>query len=493
MVAYTGGDHACGIKTDDTLWCWGSDVRGQIGNGPITGNQQSPVQIGTDLWKDITGGGQFNGEGWTCGIKMDDSLWCWGWHIGASQDVLGLGGLGDQDTPQHVAPGTTWKSITAGWHTTCGIRTDDTLWCWGSNDNGIAGTGGASSVPVQVGTATWRDVVMSTRSACGIQTNGTRHCWGQSIGPTPQAVADGGNWLDIEIRSELFAGFYCGIRTGNQLWCFSGNGSPTQVSGGGEWIDVAMTGGQQCAVRVGGQVYCWGSPGNALGFVVNSTEVTPTIGDCGGPATQAGGMRYHAPTNSMVYCDGVGFRAIGKGDPCNGSQAVGTTCADGSIYAGLSPDGNVPMFTTPADAPTGHSWNNGGAAWVNTAVPNCPTGSPGAAAGCFEGRNNTAILVGLGLGPAPAPYRAARYCNDLVAHGRSDWYLPAQDELNVLYQNRMTIGGFNLTGSFMLGWYWSSSESASGDARAQNFDSGDQFNYFYEGDALSVRCVRRVP
>lgn len=237
--------------------------------------------------------------------------------------------------------------------------------------------------------------------------------------------------------------------------------------------------------------------------------------DCTSPAGPSGKMFYSPDYDVLQVCTPKGWMGLnppacplGDGcnpvppDPCDGTQAIGTTCADGTIYAGLSPDGNVPMFTTPADAPTLMSWNNGTLIFEYTGMQNCTSASPGAQASCRTGRANTDLLVGLGSSPTPAPYVAANYCYDLDAHGHTDWYLPAQDELNVLYVNLARDGagdvtpgnsfGFNRTGSHPAGRYWSSSEYSSGDARYQIFSVGSQTNNFKPA-AYPVRCVRSDP
>jgi hypothetical protein len=160
--------------------------------------------------------------------------------------------------------------------------------------------------------------------------------------------------------------------------------------------------------------------------------------------------------------------------------AIGNECADGSIYAGLSPDGNVKMYTTPADAGA-YRWNNGTANFVETAMVNC---TDTAQSSCNTGKGNTTLLAG--LTDAASPYAAAAYCDGLIAHGHSDWYLPAQNELNVMYVNRAAIGGFNTSGS----WYWSSSEYNFNVARIQRFSDGGQANDAKTTSRL-VRCVRR--
>ena len=192
-----------------------------------------------------------------------------------------------------------------------------------------------------------------------------------------------------------------------------------------------------------------------------------------GCSINAGWVAFHNPT---------GFTP----DPCAASATPGTTCADGSIYAGLSPDGNVPMYTTPADAPGTYSWNDGSTNWVDTAMVNCT----GTASSCRTGEANTNLLVSLNGSGSPAPYEAAQYCADLAppdpaALGHSDWYLPARDELTVLYDNRTSIGGFTTSST----WNWSSSESSSSHAHGRDFTGGPGSDPKRVNSL--VRCVRK--
>jgi hypothetical protein len=78
---------------------------------------------------------------------------------------------------------------------------------------------------------------------------------------------------------------------------------------------------------------------------------------------------------------------------------------------------------------------------------------------------------------------AARLCADLVLNGYSDWYLPSRDELNKLYINRSSIGGFT------TGYYWSSSELIAFNAWNFNFYDGSAYGY-NKGATLYVRAVR---
>ena len=196
--------------------------------------------------------------------------------------------------------------------------------------------------------------------------------------------------------------------------------------------------------------------------------------------------------------------------PVTGCSAIGDTCDDGTIYAGLSPDGNVPMYTTPADAPGGiaYAWNDGTTNWLDTAITNCTIGSPGPETGCQTGKANTDLLVGLNGSGTPAPYTAAEYCAglappDAAALGHSDWYVPAQDELNVLYENLVdqdgdnTPGGplgstfgFNTSNTYAGSYYMSSSENSNAHAISQRFGDGNQQTATKSND-IALRCVRK--
>jgi len=177
-------------------------------------------------------------------------------------------------------------------------------------------------------------------------------------------------------------------------------------------------------------------------------------------------------------------------DACIGSPTPGTVCADGSVYAGLSPDGNVKMYVTRCDAGMTWSgsactgtqsilaWNNGTTNWTTTGMTSVTTGEA----------NTTALAVLLDAGQ---PYQTARYCDNLELHGKTDWYLPATDELNVLYTNRATIGGFDLSGSAPSGYYWSSSEIHDDNALYQRFSDGYQDHPPSKAYGLPARCSRR--
>src|SRR5262249_27498689 len=126
-----------------------------------------------------------NGET-TCGLKNDGSLWCWGY------DFYGQAGIGSTlrlpysiRTPTQVGSDYDWFEVSVGGMFTCGRRAGGHLWCWGDNRNGQLGIGSRveSNVPVEVGGAhEWSLVAAATNHfACGLDTAGAVWCWGANL------------------------------------------------------------------------------------------------------------------------------------------------------------------------------------------------------------------------------------------------------------------------------------------------------------------------
>jgi len=174
--------------------------------------------------------------------------------------------------------------------------------------------------------------------------------------------------------------------------------------------------------------------------------------------------------------NGAGVGVCGAYGPtgCDlAALALGEKCASSDIiYAGEL--NGTRLYTTAADQGQ-FTWNNG------TTSPPIATG----ASSTSNGKSNTDTLVG--LSGDDAPYDAAEACRALG----SAWYLPALDELNVLYTNHAAIGGFNTSGTWTSGYYWSSSENGSYYGRMQRFNDGYVSNGGNKNYVCNVRCVRK--
>jgi len=262
------------------LWTWGWNLLSELGDGTST-SKSSPVQTAAFglNWKEVSVGA-YRGAG----IKTDGTLWIWGT---GTDGALGTNDTSTCSTPvQTVSAGTNWKQISCGYRHTAAIKTDGTLWGWGSNNGDNTGT--ARSSPVQTVSAgnNWKQVSCGTRITGAIKTDGTLWVWGRnnygylgtndtSAYSSPvQTIAAGNNWKQVS------AGGYCmgAVKTDGTLWCWGKNtggglgdntrthrSSPIQtVSGGSNWKQVSAGGYSMAAVKTDGTLWTWGSNTNGI-------------------------------------------------------------------------------------------------------------------------------------------------------------------------------------------------------------------------------------
>jgi alpha-tubulin suppressor-like RCC1 family protein len=304
---------ACGnydvaaIKTDGTLWCWGNNSEGGLGDNTngYGSDKSSPVQTiaGGTNWKQVSCGGNH-----TAAIKTDGTLWTWG------VNTSGYGALGDntqisKSSPvQTITRGTNWKTVACSYYNTAAIKTDGTLWIWGYNAYGQLGddTIESRSSPVQTvafGT-NWKQVSGSasfTAHTAAIKTDGTLWCWGSNnsgqLGDNTitqrrspvQTIAGGTNWKQVS------CGYQCtaAIKTDGTLWVWGSNyrgqigdntitdkSSPVQtITFGTNWKQVTL--GYNCAaIKTDGTLWCWGYNSNGrLGdnTILNKSSPVQTV------------------------------------------------------------------------------------------------------------------------------------------------------------------------------------------------------------------------
>lgn len=171
--------HSLAVRSDGTLWGWGYGANGRIGNNAVV-NRSSPVQIGTGTtWRQVSCGDSFSGA-----VKTDNTLWMWGYN-GYGQ--LGQNNTTDRSSPVQVGTGTDWRLVscmTAFPTYTLAIKTNGTLWAWGANDQGRLGDGTTTyrSSPVQIGTGTnWVSASAGVHGiSFALKSDGTLWGWGNS-------------------------------------------------------------------------------------------------------------------------------------------------------------------------------------------------------------------------------------------------------------------------------------------------------------------------
>ena len=114
------------IKEDGTLWAAGENFSGELGIGTSSNIIVSNlVQAGTDRnWRVVSNGSYFR----TIGLKTDSTLWAWGDnHLGQ----LGDGTRIDRNSPVQIGTDNDWVSISTDRHTSYAVKSDGTLWRWG--------------------------------------------------------------------------------------------------------------------------------------------------------------------------------------------------------------------------------------------------------------------------------------------------------------------------------------------------------------------------
>jgi alpha-tubulin suppressor-like RCC1 family protein len=291
QVSY-GGNHVAAIKTDGTLWAWGDNSSGQLGDG-TNATRSTPRQEFTSStnWKLVSAGGAH-----TLAIKTDGTLWAWGSN---SFGQVGDGTNASRSTPRQVGTATNWKQVSAavGNNHSLAITNSGTLWAWGNNSNGQIGDNTAGltsrSTPRQVGTANnWKQASAGSLTSAAIKTDGTLWCWGNN---TQGQIADNTTTSRLTPRQEFtsttiwkqvsVADHVIAVKTDGTLWAWGNNSNgqigdntagltsrstPRQVGTATNWKKCARAdSSSSIAIKTDGTLWAWGD--NAYGQVGDNT------------------------------------------------------------------------------------------------------------------------------------------------------------------------------------------------------------------------------
>jgi alpha-tubulin suppressor-like RCC1 family protein len=303
-----GYSFAAAIKTDGTLWTWGRNNFGQLGVND-TNRRSTPVTTfagGTD-WKQV---GIAYGGNTTAAIKTNGTLWVWG---GGSSGQLGtnvVGAITARTPVTTFAGGTDWKQVSTSGYMTAAIKTDGTLWIWGENSQSSLGinASGNRSTPVTTfaGGTNWKQVSVGYNFSAAVKTDGTLWTWGSNVSAklgintsgnrsTPVTTFAGGtNWKQVSVGYNHFAA----IKTDGTLWTcgrsstgqlgnndISDRSTPvTTFAGGTNWKQVYANGSNTLAIKTDGTLWGWGqNTDGQLGInVAIDNRITPVTTFAGG-------------------------------------------------------------------------------------------------------------------------------------------------------------------------------------------------------------------
>jgi len=334
--------HTLAIRnSDSSLWTWGLNTAGQLGDG-TTVNRSQAIQIGNSSWAQVAGNGSFS-----VAIDTTGALYAWGQNVSGQ---LGDGTTINKSSPVKIGT-SSWSLISAGGNQVAAITTTGALFTWGAGTDGYLGSGTtiSRSSPVQIGTSSWTSVTTGFSHSVGITTDGSLFTWGKNeagqlgdgttisksspvkIGTNSWTMA-GAIYITTAAIDTTGALYVWGLNSSGQI----GDGttvnksSPVKI-GSSSWTYVSAPDSHILAIRTDGALFTWGSnPGGNLGdnTVVNKSSPVQ-IGTSSWSIVKAGGGYSHSIgiTNAGdLFAWGTNtFGTIGDGTTVSKSSPVQLT------------------------------------------------------------------------------------------------------------------------------------------------------------------------
>lgn len=316
-----GQRHSLAVLPNQTLWAWGLNNFGQLGDGNSgsTGtnlvNRSSPQLIGPGgsattnaVWASVSAGSRGYDStptqpgGFSIGIQTNGTLWAWG-HNDRGQ--LGIGSFASQRFPVKVGSDTNWAQAEAGASHVVARKRDGTLWAWGANESGQLGTGTSvsnSASPVRIGSdAAWVEVRAGGFFSLARRADGTLWAWGTNghgqLGIGANTGTNATRRVPVQVGTDadwaaLSAGAFhsLGLKANGTMWSWgrnnfgqlglgfgSGTGSeisntnrPTPVGTQSDWSAIEAGNFHSFGINSSGALFGWGA--NFYGQLGNGTS-----------------------------------------------------------------------------------------------------------------------------------------------------------------------------------------------------------------------------
>lgn len=284
---FAGYNTSFAIKDDGTLWAWGDGGSGKLGFGN-QGNVFTPTQMGTDTdWVYVTSGSH------TIAKKNNGTLWGWGSNI---YGQLNIDTSSLELNPIQISMDTDWAKVVAVGLHTLAIKNDGTLWACGLNDFGQLGDGTTSNklTFVQIGNDNdWIDIAGGEKHSVALKSNGTILGWGQNHIPFTTGYIFGNNYPSQILNPTLLSsdtdwdeiscknGFLLGKKLNGTVWYLENNIFQL-VNNDNDWHNIYSGNSHSFLQKLDGTLWGYGNNSKGqlgLGDAIQNV-IVPTQLDC---------------------------------------------------------------------------------------------------------------------------------------------------------------------------------------------------------------------
>ena len=286
-----GYSHSLAVLSNGTVWSWGFNQDGELGNGTTNSPKPTPLAISGLTGITAVAAGQYH----SLALKNDGTVWAWGYN---SNGQLGDGTTTERLSPVQVISLTGVVAIAAGSSTSMALKNDGTVWTWGNNSYGQLGIGTftQSTSPVQVlGLTGVVAIAGGDLHSMALKSDGTVWTWGyDGYGQ----LGDGATGYQTEIvRASNLTGIIAiaagvnhslAVKNDGTVWGWGlntsgqvGDGSvtnrtaPVQVSVLTSGVAVAAGAAHSLAVQRDNSIWAWGS--NSTGQFGAATPASSTV------------------------------------------------------------------------------------------------------------------------------------------------------------------------------------------------------------------------